>query len=385
MKCNVCQTDNDEYARFCRHCGHELAQPAPGAPAPPAPPPPTGADPLWAQTVGTDPGGPSWTEPVPVEPIHADGLPSQRNADPQPTPTTQNQALPTITDGAVVRPVDFATAQSELRMTVAAELAARRRRKRAALISIAAVFVLIGAAVAIALAVGGDDDGSVTSATTELAVETTTSVLPETTAAPPTIVATTVAPVAATVVATTVVATTVTPTTISPTTISPTTVPLPTVTVTSPVTTPVTSPVTTPPTATTAASATTVVPTTTPAPSTSVVGANGDLGLDKPITKPACDGKYITLVGSSVDPDGYALQIGNVLKQYPAANYLRTGLVCSSLRAESAAGDPIYVVYFGPFSSKEQACRARDDGPDGAYVKVLDNTSNPGAGVNCGG
>jgi len=115
------------------------------------------------------------------------------------------------------------------------------------------------------------------------------------------------------------------------------------------------------------------------------VPANGDLGLDRQISKPACDGKFITLIGSSVDPDGYAIQVKSVLDLYPDAKYLRTELVCSSLRAKSSAGDAIYVVFFGPFASKEQACDARDDGTDGAYVKVLDNTSNPGAGVNCGG
>ncbi|MEO6126183.1 MAG: zinc ribbon domain-containing protein [Ilumatobacteraceae bacterium] len=383
MRCNVCQTENDEYARFCTQCGHELGQPASDASAPPPVAPSGGADPLWAQTVGTDPGGPRWTEPIPIDELPPQEVASA-NSDPQPTLTvpTQSPTMLTIAGAAVARPADFATVQAELRMTVAAELAVRRRRRKALLMSLGAIVVLIGAVVAIVFATTGDN-GSTATDSTGLAVETTTTVIPATTVLPVATVipvttpatATTVSP-ATTVVATTVAATTVVPTTVVPTTavattvvattINPTTVPAP------PTTVPVTTPETTPPTATTAAPATSVA-----------VPGNGDLGLDRPISKPACDGQFITLIGSSVDPNGYAIQVKSILDLYPSAKYLRTELVCSSLRAKSAAGDPIYVVFFGPFVSKQQACDARRDGTDGAYVKTLDNTSNPGAGVNC--
>ena len=361
MRCNVCQTANEDQARFCVQCGSELATQA-TAPLPP----PSAADPLWAQTVGSDPGGPMWHEPAPLD-------------DPQ--PTQQNETLPTITDMAAVRAADFATVQQELRMTVAAELAERRRRNRLVVAICSAVVLLVGAVIAI-VAFTGDSDSTTSPGSTDPTVVTSTTAV-EVTTVPTTVPVTTVPPT--TVVATTVPVTTVPPTSVSPSTVAPTTVVPTTVPVVVP---PTAAPTTTPATATTpATNPPTTVPATTAAPSTSTVTSippNGDLGLDRPISKPACDGKFITLIGSSVDPNGYAIQVKSILDLYPTAKYLRTELVCSSLRAKSAAGNAIYVVFFGPYASKQQACDARADGTDGAYVKVLDTTSDPGAGVNCG-
>jgi hypothetical protein len=48
-----------------------------------------------------------------------------------------------------------------------------------------------------------------------------------------------------------------------------------------------------------------------------------------------------------------------VLNQYPGSNYLRTDVTCSSL-TPSSNGQPIYVVYFGPFATdREHAQRER--------------------------
>ena len=47
-------------------------------------------------------------------------------------------------------------------------------------------------------------------------------------------------------------------------------------------------------------------------------------------------------------------------------------------------GEPIYVVYFGPFAFEVDACTARADGPEGAYAKQLSNDIGPDQVVNCG-
>jgi hypothetical protein len=366
MNCNVCQTPNDDHARFCRHCGTQL--PTAGAPLPP--PTASGSgDPLWAATRGTDPNGQNWETLVPTE----------RSPGPTagPTPTMRNDVLPTATDIAAVRATG-AGIQPDLRLSVAAGLAERRRRRRIAVIA-GCAFALLAAAVAVIVVLAADDGGSTASPDTTAALTATPTTV---TTAPPAPVTTfltvTTLPTATTVPVTTPATTT----TLAPTTtVAPTTVvvvvPPVVTTVPGSTTTPTTAVPTTPPATTSPA---TTAPATTTAPT---VPANGDLGLDRPITKPACDGKYITLVGSSVDPDGYRLQVGNLLDRYPDAEYLRTESVCSSLRAKSAAGDSIYVVYLGPFASKQQACNARPAG-SGAYVKVLDNTSNPATGIDCG-
>lgn len=143
-----------------------------------------------------------------------------------------------------------------------------------------------------------------------------------------------------------------------------------------------------PPTSTSSTRATIGSPTTL-APSTTtpvapVDGPDGDLGIaGEPITKPACDGRFITLVGAAVDPTRYATDVRSLLDRYRGSHYLRSEGLCASLRGRNDSGDLIYAVYFGPFSSLSQACASRSDGPSGAYVKALDNSSDPSVNVPC--
>ena len=54
---------------------------------------------------------------------------------------------------------------------------------------------------------------------------------------------------------------------------------------------------------------------------------------------------------------------------------------CSAL-VPTLNGNSVYSVYYGPFSSANEACGARTG--DSSYVKVLDNVSDPDdAGVSC--
>ena len=92
------------------------------------------------------------------------------------------------------------------------------------------------------------------------------------------------------------------------------------------------------------------------------------------MTQPKCDGSYITAVGASVSSSNARnkANIARLLKRYPGSSYLRNDQTCDSLWPE-ADGAPIYVVYFGPYATKSEACDARDLGPKGAYVRPLDD------------
>jgi hypothetical protein len=150
---------------------------------------------------------------------------------------------------------------------------------------------------------------------------------------------------------------------------------------------------TSPPTETTAAPATTTPATTTPvttpataAPTTAVAdrdGPDGDLGIDGvEIRRPRCDDSYITIIASAIGGQASAGSIESVLDSYPGSNYLRTDATCPSLNP-SIDGQPIYVVYFGPYDDDGEACAARSQGPSDAYVRRLSNSLGPDHSVSC--
>ena len=114
----------------------------------------------------------------------------------------------------------------------------------------------------------------------------------------------------------------------------------------------------------------TAVPVPTPtAPAAPSRGA-GDLGLTQPILDEACDGRYITFVGSAVGDQPHAQVVSTLLEQYPGTNYIWTKS-CSSLRQEFTSGADIYGVVFGPYATQQEACDARRSGPVDAYVRRI--------------
>jgi hypothetical protein len=122
------------------------------------------------------------------------------------------------------------------------------------------------------------------------------------------------------------------------------------------------------------------VPPSSSATSTTVPG---DLSLTQPMVRPDCDGSFATFIGASVNPDRYSEEIGDYLRRYPEAKYLRTDVACSSLRPRTDSGEVIYAVFFGPFVTFEEACQAAAGGPSGSYVKPLDNVSDPNEIPEC--
>jgi serine/threonine-protein kinase len=147
-------------------------------------------------------------------------------------------------------------------------------------------------------------------------------------------------------------------------------------------------PVTAPPTEPSVAPSTT--PSTTPetTPVTTAPGAGddavpGDLAVPgRPMQRPPCDGSFITVLASAVGDQATAGGIAAVLDQYPGSNYLRTDQTCSSLNP-AVEGEPIYVVFFGPFVVDTDACAARAEGPEGAYARQLSNDVSPQHSVDC--
>jgi serine/threonine-protein kinase len=147
-------------------------------------------------------------------------------------------------------------------------------------------------------------------------------------------------------------------------------------------------PVTAPPTEssiapTTTATTTPETTTVTTAPGAGDDAVPGDLAVPgRPMQRPPCDGGFITVLASAVGNQATAGSIAAVLEQYPGSNYLRTDQTCSSLNPD-VEGEPIYVVFLGPFALDTDACAARAEGPEGAYARQLSNDVGPQHSVDC--
>jgi hypothetical protein len=224
------------------------------------------------------------------------------------------------------------------------------------------VFVfLVGVVIWVIASADGDD-----------AIETTSGSTLPAVSLPPTVATTlppTVPPTAPAVAPTTPLAPAPTTPVAAPATAAPTEPPAPPPPATDPPQAP-------PPTEATTTAATTTTTTRPPGP-------NGDLNVPgHPIQKPACDGGYITVVASAVGAEATAAALDQVLDRYSGSNYLRTDQTCPSL-TPAIGGEPIYVVYLGPFSLDADACRARAQGPSGSYVRRLSNDLAPTHSVVC--
>jgi serine/threonine-protein kinase len=138
---------------------------------------------------------------------------------------------------------------------------------------------------------------------------------------------------------------------------------------------------------TTTTTTTTLPPTTTTAPPPTLAAVSeivpGDLGIPGvAMTRPACDGSYVLMVGSAISPAFYQRDVTTALDTYPGASYLRTDQTCSSLRPD-LDGNAIYSTYFGPYGSVAEACAERWRGPADAYVKVLSTTVAWNTPITC--
>jgi serine/threonine-protein kinase len=83
-----------------------------------------------------------------------------------------------------------------------------------------------------------------------------------------------------------------------------------------------------------------------------------------------------------VTPDNYAEEVSASLEAHPGSQYLRTDQTCPSLR-QDVGGAAIYMTYFGPFASEQEACAARANGPSDAYVRSLSTALPPTHRIQC--
>lgn len=219
-------------------------------------------------------------------------------------------------------------------------------------VAIGVVFVFLVGVITWVIVSGGDDD--------ELAIVSTTAPTESTLPSGP--------PIEPTVAATSALSTTTPP-------LMPST----------------TVPVVVSPTATTVVATAAPRPTATPTPPTvttttvagSTVTVPGDLAISgHPMERPVCEGEYITILASAVGAQATPAGIERVLDDYPDSSYLRTDQACRSL-AQSQNGEPIYVVFFGPFPVPEDACAQRANGTPDAYAKQLTNTGGNSGAVRC--
>lgn len=107
-----------------------------------------------------------------------------------------------------------------------------------------------------------------------------------------------------------------------------------------------------------------------------------DLGLTVPMSRPACDGTGIVVLGSVYTPGRYRQQVEQILAMNPGAAYLRTDLACPSLR-QNLDGNPIYAVFRVAGKTKEAICDAVAEASADAYGKWLDNITDPTTPIRC--
>jgi serine/threonine protein kinase len=126
----------------------------------------------------------------------------------------------------------------------------------------------------------------------------------------------------------------------------------------------------------TSSAPTTVSAASTPPVAPSTVWPAPDLPVSVPLSKPDCDGRYVVVVGSAINPNQYPRDVQAFLDANPGAEYLHapsTG--CSSLRSQNEQGYDIYAVYYGPFADRAAACRAQTEAGGGSFVRRLDDAA----------
>jgi hypothetical protein len=130
----------------------------------------------------------------------------------------------------------------------------------------------------------------------------------------------------------------------------------------------------------------TTVPASTTAPVTTLALATTsrpgplpeDLGIaGRPMSSPACDGRFVTLVAAVVTSDRAvaASKLRGLLVQHPGSQYLLTRQSCNAFRP-NVNGQDIWQLYFGPFDTAAAACAKREFNSDD-YVKALVNLGSP--------
>jgi predicted Ser/Thr protein kinase len=119
------------------------------------------------------------------------------------------------------------------------------------------------------------------------------------------------------------------------------------------------------------------------ATSSAATPSAGELGVSKPLTTPACDGTYVVIVGSAVNPAAYTTEVQKFLDLNPGSKYLHAPTTgCTSLRPE-LNGAEIYSVFYGPYKEKDAACGQQAAVGGDSFVRRLDKSSSWDKTVSC--
>jgi serine/threonine-protein kinase len=112
------------------------------------------------------------------------------------------------------------------------------------------------------------------------------------------------------------------------------------------------------------------------ATSSAATPSAAELGVSKPLTTPACDGTYVVIVGSAVNPAAYTTEVQRFLDLNPGSKYLHAPTTgCTSLRPE-LNGAEIYSVFYGPYKEKDAACGQQAAVGGDSFVRRLDKSSS---------
>lgn len=111
--------------------------------------------------------------------------------------------------------------------------------------------------------------------------------------------------------------------------------------------------------------------------------ANADLGLTIPISRPACNGQGIVVLGNVTTPGQYSQGVQRLLNAHPGASYLRTDQSCPSLRQANEAGNLIYAVFKPAGQTRGEVCAAVRAAGGDAYGKWLDTSTDPAYIIPC--
>jgi serine/threonine-protein kinase len=120
-----------------------------------------------------------------------------------------------------------------------------------------------------------------------------------------------------------------------------------------------------------------------PPPPRTPQAPSGDLGLTTRMSRPACNGQGIVIVGSVTTPGQYPEGVQRLLDAHPGASYLRTDQSCPSLRQADDEGDPIYAVYRPVGTTQSQVCAGVHAAGSGTYGKWMDYTTDPAHIISC--
>ncbi|OLL72670.1 serine/threonine protein kinase [Pseudonocardia sp. Ae168_Ps1] len=102
-----------------------------------------------------------------------------------------------------------------------------------------------------------------------------------------------------------------------------------------------------------------------------VPAGDGDLGLDRPVSRLGCSGQDVVVVGAAVDPARYVEDVTMHLDRHRGSDYLLSLRSCSSFRPRTPDGNLIYAVYLGPFPSRDRACTALRAAGGDSYIQPL--------------